>query len=73
VLYSWVRVEEPGLKEFTLELAELAVDDSLGLDPPGAAEAPVLLLSSFTEVFPVSLWVIGSVSMSSSALSTRLA
>jgi hypothetical protein len=66
-------VEETGLKEITLELAELAVDDSLGLDPPGAAEVPVLLLSSVTEVFPVSLWVIGSVSMSSSALSTRLA
>jgi hypothetical protein len=75
VLYSWVSVEETGLKELALELAELAVEDSLGLvieDPPGLVVPSFLVSpSSFVALAPVV--VVASVSMSSSAFSTLLA
>jgi hypothetical protein len=75
VLYNWVSVEETGLKELALELAELAVEDSLGLvieDPPGLVVASFLVSPSSFVALPVVV-VVASVSMSSSAFSTLLA
>jgi hypothetical protein len=75
VLYSWVSVEELFLKELALELAELAVEDSLGLVvvvPPGLMMWSVLVSPSSFVALAAEV-VVASVSMSSSAFSTLFA
>jgi hypothetical protein len=75
VLYSWVSVEELFLKELALELAELAVDESLGLVvvfPPGLMMLSVLVSPSSFVALAAGV-VVASVSMSSSAFSTLFA
>jgi hypothetical protein len=75
VLYSWVSVEETGLKELALELAELAIEDSRGLvvEEPPRLVVPSFLVSPSSLVALTPAVVVVSVSMSSSAFSTLLA